>query len=80
MLAKLRQWLQARRKARESQAYEAGFSWAAGQLLGGATVESVEMQTELGKSFDCRTKSFDNGALAACLAWRIRERMRGREC
>jgi hypothetical protein len=73
MFKKLVAWFARRAQAARAQRYDAGFKWAAAELLTGRDVDYVERDIDNGWDMDGKKDPFDLGAKAACLAWRIRE-------
>lgn len=79
MFKKLVAWFARRAQAARAQRYDAGFKWAAAELLTRRDVDYVERDIDKGWDMDNgwdmdgKRDPFDLGAKAACLAWRIRE-------
>lgn len=61
--------LKARLEARRQRKYDAGWDWAAGQLLRGTDRNEVLAYVETGLYFDAHDSDFDYGALDALDAW-----------
>lgn len=68
MIRKLLQAYRARREKRISARRQAGYSWAAGELLKNGDVEAVEQWLDLAACFN-DVDSFDNGAHMAIADW-----------
>lgn len=73
MFTKLIAWFARRAQKARAQRYDAGFKWAAAELLTGRDVDYVERDIDNGWDMDGKRDPFDLGAKAACLAWRIQD-------
>lgn len=78
MIAAIRDWLDARARARIQDHYQNGFAYAASSLLQGVGVRVLEDEVDTLTSFSDEHDAFDAGVVAAVREWTTR--FGGRVC
>lgn len=65
----VRNWQAAYAASHALAQHRAGYNWAAGELLRGASMEQVIHHVDNAEAFDLVPVAYHSGAHAACTAW-----------